>query len=78
MPSDPSFWIYVAGYFGWFGYGLWRFRRAPGDEIVQVALALIWPVTVTVHVVYLMACWIEVSDRVRAEASEEADVGWGG
>ena len=59
--TDHTLLIYAVGYFGWFAYGVWRFRRAPGDEIVQVALALIWPVTVTVYVVYLIACWIAAS-----------------
>lgn len=75
MPSNPTFWIYVTGYFGWFAYGLWRFRRAPGDEIVQVWLAVIWPVTVIVYVVWLIGCWIEISARIRAMASEEVDAG---
>lgn len=62
MPPEATFWIYVIGYFGWFAYGLWQFRRAPGDEIVQVALALIWPLTLALYLLYLIGCLINAQD----------------
>ena len=69
MLPEAIFWIYVAGYFGWFAYGVWRFCRAPGDEIVQVALAVIWPIFVPVYLSYRAACWLEV----RRENTQKVD-----
>lgn len=59
MDAHPYLLTYAVGYFGWFAFGLRRFRRAPGDEIVQVWLAVIWPLTVTLYVLYRISCWID-------------------
>jgi hypothetical protein len=57
--NAERFWLvfYMAGDLIWFSYAVRRYWRAPGDEIPQALLALLWPIWVAVHLPYRVVRW---------------------